>query len=181
MAPLLANWFVAKVENNILQQSLPYAPTLYKGYVDDILALFRTTDDRDRLYDVLNSIICGLQHLYHTWVSIDNSSLKWKQLTPESSSVMPHPDGNVRSSNPFYAISSSYLLFMTEVERIKANLIENPNPEEVKNVKQIVQLHGIDDLHFKIAPPATSQKSAEKSSDYILIPYVGKTIVAFSE
>ena len=70
---------------------------------------------------------------------------------------------------------------MTEVERIKANLIENPNPEEVKNVKQIVQLHGIDDLHFKIAPPATSQKSAEKSSDYILIPYVGKTIVAFSE
>ena len=54
LAPLLANWFVARIENNILQQDLPYKPILYRRYVDDIFALFRTTAERDLFYNHLN-------------------------------------------------------------------------------------------------------------------------------
>ncbi len=202
LAPLLANWFVAKVENNILQQPLPCAPVLYKRYVDDIFALFRTTDDRDQFYEVLNNAHPNLSFTMEvsttslpfldTSVSIRNRQFVTQVYRkPTNTGVVM----NYRCMAPSrwkrslikcflrraYTISSSYAIFMTEVERIKANLIENAYPEEVvvKNVKEFVQLHGIDELHFKTAPPATPQKTAEKSSDYILIPYVGKPSLRF--
>lgn len=80
-----------------------------------------------------------------------------------------------------YTISSNHAVFMTEVDRIKANLIENAYPEEViaKIVKEFIQLHSIDELHFKTAPSARPQKIVDKGSDYILIPYVGKPSLRF--
>ena len=80
-----------------------------------------------------------------------------------------------------YNISSTYDNFTKEVEWIKANLIQNAYPEEVivKSVKEFVQLHGIDELHFKSAPSAIPQKITDKCNEYMLIPYVGKASLRF--
>ena len=50
LAPLLANWFVSRIENNILQQNIDCKPIIYKRYVDDVFALFHTKDQRDTFF-----------------------------------------------------------------------------------------------------------------------------------
>ena len=54
LAPLLANWFVCKVENTIFNQDLACKPVFYRRYVDDIFALFCNKDEMDRFHSILN-------------------------------------------------------------------------------------------------------------------------------
>ena len=55
LAPILANWFVAGVEEKILDDPTIKQPKFYRRYVDDIFAVFESTQDRDVFYNRLNS------------------------------------------------------------------------------------------------------------------------------
>ena len=54
LAPLLANWFVAMIENKLLCDTSVNQPTFYRRYVDDIFAVFRCVDERDAFFEKLN-------------------------------------------------------------------------------------------------------------------------------
>ena len=68
LAPLLANWFVCKMENKILENKQHHAckPFFYKRYVDDIFAVFRSTDERDAFFDIFNTSHPNLQFTMET-------------------------------------------------------------------------------------------------------------------
>ena len=55
LAPLLANWFVAKLENAVLEDSSFKKPISYQRYVDDIFAVFETIEERDEFFLRLNN------------------------------------------------------------------------------------------------------------------------------
>ena len=50
LAPLLANWFVAMIENKLLCDTSVKQPTFYRRYVDDIFAVFRCVEERDAFF-----------------------------------------------------------------------------------------------------------------------------------
>ena len=45
LAPILANFFLAHIENKLLGKQLDFHPKLYSRYVDDIFATFRLVSD----------------------------------------------------------------------------------------------------------------------------------------
>ena len=71
LAPLLANWFVAKIENNILEDPSIKQPKFYRRYVDDIFAVFSCEDDRDAFFQHLNN---AHQNLSFTMEKINTST-----------------------------------------------------------------------------------------------------------
>ena len=56
LAPLLANWFVARIEERLLEDEAhkTYRPIMYKRYVDDIFITFKSIDERDKFFIALN-------------------------------------------------------------------------------------------------------------------------------
>ena len=70
LAPILANWFVNKVESRLLQDANVKQPKFYWRYVDDIFAIFESTEDRDEFFRLLNS---EHKNLEFTMENMDNS------------------------------------------------------------------------------------------------------------
>jgi hypothetical protein len=89
LAPILANWFVAMVENKILEDPNIPQPKFYRRYVDDIFAIFRCEADRDNFFNHLNK---AHENLKFTMENMDTSSKS-----------LPFLDVNIRitSSNEF--------------------------------------------------------------------------------
>ncbi len=61
LAPILANWFVAKLEEKLLEKSTIKGLKFYSRYVNDIFAVFEKEHDRDYFYRRLNSAHDNLQ------------------------------------------------------------------------------------------------------------------------
>ena len=63
LAPLLAEWFVVKIENKILLDNNHSSckPIIYKRYVDDVFAVFESVSDRDVFFEKLNEAHPNLQ------------------------------------------------------------------------------------------------------------------------
>ena len=55
LAPILANFFLAHIENKLLGKQSDFHPKLYSRYVDDILAIFDNSDHCTKFLDLLNS------------------------------------------------------------------------------------------------------------------------------
>ena len=55
LAPTLANFFLAHIENKLLGKQLDFHPKLYSRYVDDIFAVFDNSDHCTKFLDLLNS------------------------------------------------------------------------------------------------------------------------------
>ena len=55
LAPTLANFFLAHIENKLLGKQLDFHPKLYFRYVDDIFAVFDNSDYCTKFLDLLNS------------------------------------------------------------------------------------------------------------------------------
>ena len=85
LAPILANWFVAKVEDSLLDNPSVKQPKFYRRYVDDIFAVFETEKDRDVFYSLLNNMHKNLQFTMETVDTATNS--------------LPFLDVNIRISN----------------------------------------------------------------------------------
>ena len=71
LASILANWFVAKVENDILDNPNIKQPKFYRRYVDDIFAIFESEEDKNIFYGHLNR---AHKNLRFTMENMDNSS-----------------------------------------------------------------------------------------------------------
>ena len=56
LAPTIANFFLAHLENQIFLSSLPFYPSFYSRYVDDIFCIFRSNVECDDFLHLLNSL-----------------------------------------------------------------------------------------------------------------------------
>jgi hypothetical protein len=54
LAPILANWFVANIEDKLLKDPTIKQPKFYRRYVDDIFAVFHCEADKHEFYNRLN-------------------------------------------------------------------------------------------------------------------------------
>ena len=86
LAPILANWFVNKVESRLLQDTKVKQPKFYRRYVDDIFAIFESTRDRDKFFSLLNN---SHKNLEFTMENMDSSKRS-----------LPFLDVEVRFNNP---------------------------------------------------------------------------------
>ena len=55
LGPALANFFLAKMEKNIMSIACANHPLLHLRYVDDIFAVFETDESSFKFLDILNS------------------------------------------------------------------------------------------------------------------------------
>ena len=55
LGPTLSNFFMANLENKLLQKELDTIPKLYLRYVDDIFAIFEDQRSNATFLDLLNS------------------------------------------------------------------------------------------------------------------------------
>ena len=85
LAPLLANWFVAKLENDLLENPNFKKPIFYQRYVDDIFAIFETIEERDEFFLRLNNAHESLEF------TIENVN--------QHSKTLPFLDTEVRINN----------------------------------------------------------------------------------
>ena len=53
LAPLLANWFVSKINTQLLEKDLNCKPKFFRWYVDDIFAVCSSTGDRCEFFKKL--------------------------------------------------------------------------------------------------------------------------------
>jgi hypothetical protein len=202
LAPLLANWFVSKIENTILRQNIDYKPIIYRRYVDDVFALFQSTDQRDTFFSILNgahpNLIFTMETsttslpFLDTAVSIANGKFNTEvyRKTTNTGVVM-----NFRCMAPSkwkvslgkcfltraYRLSSSYKFFIAEVDRIKTILKNNAYPEDLigRIVSEFISYNEINSSNFKTTPTEKRQKSSTDNHVYLTIPYLGKPSLRF--
>ena len=55
LGPTLANWFMGDIERNIFGNKKDFYPKLYTRYVDDVFAIFKSSEDATKFLEVLNS------------------------------------------------------------------------------------------------------------------------------
>ena len=55
LAPTLANFFLAHIENKLFGKQSDFHPKLYSRYVDDIFAVINNSDHCTKFLDLLNS------------------------------------------------------------------------------------------------------------------------------
>ena len=55
LGPTIANFFLAHMENKLLNSNLNFQPKLYLRYVDDIFAVFNNDTSCSKFLDLLNS------------------------------------------------------------------------------------------------------------------------------
>ena len=202
LAPLLANWFVSKIERNIFSDSKnnQCKPIFYKRYVDDIFAVFTNSSDRDRFFTVLNSSHPNLQFtmeittdalpfldveitakdgMYNTRVyrKPTNTGVL---LNFESIAPLKWKKALVRGMlNKAYKLSSSLACFKSETEIIKSSLRKNSYPDRfiTKLCDNFIESNNIAKSSFPHVPAGTNTRSKDKKSNFFTIPYVGKASI----
>ena len=55
LGPTLANWFMGDIERNIFGNKKDFYPKLYTRYVDNVFAIFKSSEDATKFLEVLNS------------------------------------------------------------------------------------------------------------------------------
>ena len=197
LAPLLANWFVAKVENKILQYP-KHKPLMYKRYVDDIFAVFGSAEDRDNFYALLNSAHPNLMFTMektsdalpfldvNIWIK-DGAYQTQVYRKPTNTGVHMNFD----SMAPLkwkrslmrclliraLRISSSWNYFFLEVNKIKSNLQKNGYPRLfLDNTYQaFIESNGINERSFENKQGIKNgNQDKDRPDAYVVVPFVGK-------
>ena len=195
LSPILANWFVAKVENSILKDQSINQPKFYRRYVDDIFAVFRTKEDKDIFFKKLNE---AHQSLSFTMENVNTSSRSLPFLDVEISikdesfqtKVYKKPTNtevliNYEAMAPkrwkqavikcfltrAKRVCSSKELFDKEVSNIKRTFAVNAYPERFVNevVEEFLRSCGKETDSAKITPAPHDQ-----ATTYFVLPYIGK-------
>ena len=207
LAPLLANWFVSKIEQNILSDKShqKYKPTLYKRYVDDIFAIFKSNEDRDMFFETLNTAHPNLSFTMERStnmlpfldisISIENNAFATKVYRkPSNTSIVMNYNCVAPTKwktslvkcmlNRAYKISSSYDFFTAEIDHIESILMRNDYPVGfVQNiVKDFVDFHKItnDNFKFNIKNHETTTNpdvTEVNTKAFVTIPYIGKSSI----
>ena len=203
LAPLLADWFVAKIENKILSDpDITCRPKFFRRYVDDIFTTFESTADRDEFFRILNNSHSNLKFTMETTsdvlpfldvgVSIDKDVFHTQVYRKPTNT---HVIMNYHSEAPLkwkralirtllmraHRISSCLELFLTEVETIKCILQKNSYPTAFieKNVNEFFNRRAINIATFERATrkTATTQKSNDLKEAFLTIPYLGRSSI----
>ena len=201
LAPLLAEWFVAMVEEQVVQQSTSCKPIFYKRYVDDIFAVFHSITDRDRYFSILNNAHPNLTFT----MEVNKSKLPFLDVSvyikngkyntqvyrkPTNTGVLMnyHCEAPIKWKHSLircllmraYRNSSSFDLFEMEVNNIKSILRQNAYPDYFINsiISKFTLDHQIDENQFKQNKGTNTQKHqlvvTELDDVYLNIPYIGK-------
>ena len=64
LAPILANWFVANIEDQILRNPSISQPKFYRRYVDDIFAVFECVQDKNNFFPTFEQCT-QKSYIYH--------------------------------------------------------------------------------------------------------------------
>ena len=196
LAPILANWFVAKIEDRILNDTTISQPKFYRRYVDDIFAIFESEDHRDQFFHHLNN---SHQNLQFTMEPM-NASTKFLPFLdvnvriepagdlvtkvyrkPTNTGVLMSYDAiapmNWKRSiikgflNRAKKITSSTELFNSEVAHIKSEFEKNGYPTTFIE-KTIVDFKLTDRTRTTTSNVQSDKNSSQ--SFYFVLPYVGK-------
>ena len=193
LAPLLANWFVCMVENNVLDNPSINQPILYRRYVDDVFAVFQCEQDRDLFFDHLNAAHVNLSFTMEL-ANIETNSLPFLDVEvriteqnnfmtkvyrkPTNTGVIMNysavtPEKWKRSLLQLLLsrakkLSSNEQLFNEEVEKIRKTFKYNKYPAAfVEN--------GVSLFFKKSDDRVTSDAAEDNTTAYLVIPYIGKS------
>ena len=197
LAPLLAEWFVSKIENKILESELECKPLFYRRYVDDTFALFKCEQDRDDFFAILNAAHPNLQFTMEvssgslpfldSAVSIQDNQFETRVYQkPTNTGVILNynavaPNKWKRSLircllTRAHRVSSSSALFETELESIRAQFLENSYPPAM--IDRIIAdfvTNKLSEGSGEVNPEIKPKEGATEVQDvYIRIPYVGR-------
>ena len=201
LAPLMADWFVAKVEDQIFNRNVSCKPKFYRRYVDDIFAVFHSTADRDSFFKILNNEHPNLEFTMETNknlpfldVSISVRDGKYRTQVyrkPTNTGVLM----NYNSNTPpqwrrslincllmrAFRNSSHYCLFRSEITTLRTIFKRNgyPDPFIDKIIFDFQQTHAQDEQHFKLNKQKSGTKKPQivvKEFDevYLNLPYIGR-------
>ena len=202
LAPLLANWFVARVEDKILSNQVhkDYQPVFYKRYVDDVFAIFKSNTERDEFFKILNqshpNLIFTMEMSTSSLpfldisVSIKNGSYHTEVYRKETNTgVLMHYNSMAPNKwkralikcliSRAYRISSSHSGFINEAEKIKSILAKNGYPISVTTpvIDDYTKRHNITKSNYKRdrEPEEKEIKPDDNiKTAYFTIPYIGK-------
>ena len=205
LAPLLAEWFVSKVENQVIDQS-SCKPKYYRRYVDDIFALFDSTSNRDAFFNSLNAAHPNLRFTMEVAttslpfldisVSINSEGFRTEVYRkPTYTGVIMNFDAMAPRGwkkaliNCFLrralTLSSHKSAFTLEVKKIEAVLRANSYP--IAFTKTIIEKFMINnDINGHFSPNHPDAESTPMTADddkrtthagYLLLPYFGHASV----
>jgi hypothetical protein len=199
LAPILANWFVAKIESKLLEDSAIKQPKFYKRYVDDIFAVFESKEDRDVFYNHLNNAHNNMQFTMET-VNTSTKSLpfldveiKITQSSQFETKVFRKPTNtnvlmNYEAMAPKKWKKSIIMGFLHRAKRITSS--QKLFEEELNNIREIFRANGyplsfvnntIDEFiterktddNQEQKPSIMEQNDGQKQI-YFVLPYTGK-------
>ena len=198
LAPLLAEWFVSKVETDILNSNIDCKPLFYRRYVDDVFALFKCEKDRDSFFTVLNKAHPNLQFTMEvssgslpfldTEISINNESFETKVFRkPTNTGVLL----NYNSMAPMkwkkslircmltraVRVSSNLDSFRSELQTIRSDFARNSYPSHIveNTISEFLAKRQISEDAFERGSDVPRRTISDDIQEYyIRIPYVGK-------
>ncbi len=205
LAPLLAEWFVSKIENDILQQDHPFKPTFYRRYVDDVFALFNCEEDVKSFFALLNEAHPNLKFTIETSatflpfldtaVSIDNDQFQsWVYRKPTNTGVILnyHAVAPRRWKESLVTcmltralrVSSSLKYFHSELDAIRKIFKQNSYPAHMIEtiIDSFITGHQVTEDSFKITTSLSvlpKKPDDDKKDVYLRIPFVGKPSTKF--
>ena len=171
LAPILAEWFVSKVERNIFKKEISFKPLFYKRYVDDIFAVFKSIEDRDSFYELLNDAHRNLTFTMETTtdflpfldiaISVNGNKFDTKVYRkPTNTGVVMNFNSNApmkwkKSLVKYmllraYRLSSSFNFFQSEVAKIRDIFRLNSYPSHLIEdiLRDFTSHHNIDEGRF---------------------------------
>ena len=185
--PTIANFFLADIENKILQNSADFHPKLYLRYVDDIFCVFNNKASSDKFLDLLNkqhnNIKFTVEHASETLpfldveVTITESGIETKIYRKQTHFNL------LLNCNAIYPINwkSDLIKCCLNLEKIicfTTALFQ----EKVKELRSMFEENRYPKLYFdKIfkrflreqdAKEKTIPDTSEKETHYITIPYL---------
>ena len=198
LAPLLANWFVAKIEKNILEDPSIVQPKFYRRYVDDIFAVFNCVEDRDAFYKELNNAHNNLQFTMET-VDTSSNSLPFLDVEisitqsetfstkvyrkPTNTNVLMHHQAVAPTKwktsiircflNRAYRLSSTEELYNCEVDNIRRIFRANGYP--ITTIDAVISAFSPDVKKDNEEPDnLASEDINDLKQVYMSLPYMGK-------
>ena len=203
LAPLLANWFVAKVENNLLTNPSIKQPKFNRRYVDDIFAVFHCENDRDALVLHLNMAHTNLSFTMEK-IKTSSNSLPFLDVeiaitgSKEFATKVYRKPTNTNVIMNYQAVApnkwKTSLINCFLNRAVKLSSSKELLDKEVNNIKELFKLNGypaefIDRNVNRFLMKLESDKSNDDISDttttesdpshdvqraYLVLPYVGK-------
>ena len=188
LGPVLANLFMGYHEKKWLHEFDKGKVLMYKRYVDDIFCMFGNEKDAENFFEFLN---CRHKNIKFTIEKENNKFLSFLDILIEnegnrfstsvyrkktsiglftqfhSFTTMTYKIGLIRCLiHRAFKISSSYIMFYNELEKIKILLQKNMYPKSVIDN----QIKNLLDKQFTVDSVTTSEK--QKTLHYSLL-YIG--------